>query len=128
MKIQNQKTKRESRDFSLNPQTAPLDPRQAGFTLLEILVASAIIAGIMLFVAYFGNDLVKSNIRVNTTLLTQQEMQQAIQLMIPEIVSVSQSNSGNYPIEAAATTSLTLYSDIDRDGKFDRVRYYLEGS
>lgn len=82
----------------------------------------------MFFIGYFGNDLANYNIRLNTSLLAKQEMHQALQVMLPEIRSAAQSNVGNYPIEEAASTTLVIYSDIDRDGRFERVRYFLEGS
>lgn len=91
-------------------------------------MASAIVVGLMFVVGYFGNHLATENIRINMGILVEQEMHQTLQLMIPEIRSASQSNVGNYPIESAATTTLVFYSDINRDGVFERVRYFLDGS
>ena len=98
-----------------------------GFTLLELLIAMAILGGITFFVGLFGSDTVKYTVRFNSSLLAQQEIQQTLQVMLPEIRSASQSNTGAYPIETATATTTTFYSDIDLDGKFERVRYFLIG-
>ncbi len=101
---------------------------QQGFTLLEVLIAMAIVTAIGYFVLLFGRDITSYSIRFNGSLLTQQELQQTLQIMIPEIRSATQSNAGNYPILTAASTTLAFFSDIDRNGTFDQVRYFLNGS
>jgi prepilin-type N-terminal cleavage/methylation domain-containing protein len=101
---------------------------EKGFTLLEILIAMAIVTGITFSIGLFGNDLTKYSLRFNNSLVIQQEIQQTLQIMIPEIRSASQSNNGIYPIEEASSTSFIFYSDINVDGKFDRVRYFLNGT
>ena len=99
-----------------------------GFTLLEVIIASAIVVVVGWLIVNFGIDLAVSNIRFNGSLLTQAQIHQTLQIMVPEIRSASQSNGGAYPIATAGTSTLIFYSDIDRDGLFERVRYFLNGS
>ncbi len=40
----------------------------------------------------------------------------------------SYADDGNYPIAAAATSSVTFYSDIDSDGGIERVKVYILGT
>jgi prepilin-type N-terminal cleavage/methylation domain-containing protein len=101
---------------------------QQGFTLMEIVVAMGIMVIIGVLGTYFARDITDSTLRVNRSLLTQQQLQQTLQLMVPEIRSASQSNDGSYPIVQATTSTFTFFSDIDQDGDFDRVRYFLNGT
>ena len=41
---------------------------------------------------------------------------------------MQQSANGAYPIAAAGTSSITFFSDTDKDGTEEQVRYYLASS
>lgn len=99
-----------------------------GFTLIEVLVGMVIAVIVVFFIISFAADITDSSLRLSGSLFTQQQLQQTLQVMIPEIRSVGQSNVGAYPIEVATTTTFSFYSDIDRDGKFEKVRYFLDGT
>lgn len=99
--------------------------KQKGITLLEILIAMTISVIIAILITQFIGSITDYNQRFNRALVGQGQAQQTLQIMIPEIRSASQSNIGNYPIEEASTSTFTFYSDIDKDGVFERVRYYL---
>ena len=100
----------------------------AGFTLLEVLIASALSIMIAFFIVSLAKDVTDSSLRVSGSIFSQQQIQQTLQIMIPEIRSATQSNTGNYPIQTAATSTFEFYSDIDGDGLFEKVRYFLNGS
>ena len=38
------------------------------------------------------------------------------------------SNNGSYPIMTATSDTFIFYSDIDEDGLFERVKYYIVGN
>jgi len=40
---------------------------------------------------------------------------------------MSPSSVGSYPIAAAATSSITFYSDIDADSVKEQIQYYVQG-
>lgn len=96
-----------------------------GMTLVEILVAMSITVLVAILITQLVAAITEFNQRFNRTLVGQQQAQQTLQVMIPEIRGAAQSNIGNYPIEQASTSSFTFYSDIDQDGLFERVKYYL---
>lgn len=100
---------------------------QQGFTLMEVLVTMALMTGIAFIITKFSGDLTDYSLRFNRGIFTQQEIQQTLQAVLPEIRSATQSNNGVYPIVAASTSSFTFYSDLDRNGTFEQVRYYLQG-
>lgn len=53
------------------------------------------------------------------------EARGGIETMVKEIREARQGDDGSYPIELAGDKEFIFYSDIDRDGKTERVRYFL---
>lgn len=97
----------------------------AGFTLIEIVVAMAITSGLAFFFMTLARDTTDATLRFNSQLMTQQQIEQTMQLIVPEIRSIAQGIDGAYPIAEATTSTFQFYSDVDRNGSFDRVRYFL---
>lgn len=64
---------------------------------------------------------------LSESLNVQQELGRAIRTMSTEIRITSPSNTGSYPIAEAQDFSFTFYSDADRDGLKERIRYFLNG-
>ncbi len=53
------------------------------------------------------------------------EARRGIEIMVKEIRKAREGENGAYPIEYAGDKELIFYSDIDGDGKTERVRYFL---
>ncbi len=53
------------------------------------------------------------------------EARRGIETMIKEIREAREGENGAYPLEYAGDKELIFYSDIDNDGKTERVRYFL---
>lgn len=98
-----------------------------GFTLIEVMVSFAVLATVASVVALFSQDIFKFGRFFSESLKTQQEIQQTFQSLVVEIRSMGPSSVGSYSIAEAATSTLVFYSDIDRDGLFERVKYFLDG-
>jgi len=101
---------------------------KAGFTLVEVVVALAIVMTVGAVLAQLSQRITSSALRFTGSLLTQQSIQSTLTGMIPEIRSIAQSNNGAYPISVVTTSTFEFYSDIDRDGLFERVRYFWNGN
>jgi len=101
--------------------------KQKGLTLIEVLITMALMTGIAFLITRLSGDLTDYSLRFNRGLFTQQQIQQTLQIIVPEIRSASQSSNGVYPIVEAATTSFKFYSDLDKNGTFEEVRYFLQG-
>lgn len=99
---------------------------QDGFTLMEIVVTMAIVGFLVAGIYVFIGNLTDASLRFNSSLLANQEIQQALQVMVPELRSAGQSNTGAYPVIEAASTSIRFYSDLRGDGIFQEIHYYLE--
>ncbi|MBI5079509.1 fibronectin type III domain-containing protein [Candidatus Wolfebacteria bacterium] len=100
----------------------------AGFTIIEVMISFTVLAAVVLVVALFSQDIFKFSGFFSESLKTQQEVQQTFQSLAIEIRSMGPSSIGSYSIAEATTSTLVFYSDIDRDGLFERVKYFLNGS
>lgn len=103
--------------------------KQAGITLVELIVAMGIFTIISWFIISFALDVGDSSLRISNSLLTQTQIRQTLNLMVSEIRSAGQSNVGGYLIAQSASSTFTFYTDINRDGiLLERVRYFLDGN
>ncbi len=96
-----------------------------GFTLIESLVTVvvftlatiALMGFISLGYKVYGYTKEQS-IAIN-------EARKGIENMVKEIRQAKQGDNGSYAIEKADDKEFVFYSDIDNDGKTERVRYFL---
>lgn len=98
-----------------------------GLTLVEVLVAISI----FIFLATAIVSLFLTSYRYNSIvweqLKTQNEGRKTTQDFVNELRTASQSSIGAYPIEAAASSTITFYSNIDTDTLRERIRYFKSG-
>lgn len=99
--------------------------KRDSFSLVEVLVVTAI-GSMLVFVltSFSGNIGILKNL-VNQKLQSRSDIEQTLQIMTTEIRSASHSSLGGYAIDSASSSYFIFYSDIDNDGFFDRVRYFL---
>ena len=100
---------------------------ERGFTLIEILVASALLVGMVVIAVFFAGSLADFRGIFRESLSVQQELQQTLNRIVPEVRSMEPSSTGSYPILDASENSFTFYSDLNKDGLVERVRYFLDG-
>lgn len=104
----------------------PID--RSGLTLLEILVATAIAAGVLTLATYFALDISNFGLFLGDRLGSERELEQAIRVFVTEVRSMGPSENGSYPIALADGTAFTFFADVDADGQFEQVRYFLNGT
>ncbi len=96
-----------------------------GFSLIEVILFT-LIGSIILFVtSSLSRNVSSIESFVNLKLQSRSNLEQTFSILATEIRSAAQSSNGAYPIEAATTSSLVFFSDIDQDLVFERVRYTL---
>lgn len=99
--------------------------RARGFTLMEVLVVISImgVAGIAL------SGMIQSFYRNNAYLLEQtaalENARRGVRSAVSAIREASYGDDGSYPVESAATSTLTFYSDFDRDDSVEKETYQL---
>ena len=96
-----------------------------GFTFIEVVIVIAIFAVIFTVIASFGENTNHLSSLINKSLQIEQDLRQTFQVLVTEIRSAGPSSLGAYPIESAATGSIAFFSDIDEDGIFEKVRYFV---
>ena len=98
------------------------------FTLIETLVTVVIFT--IIIVALFG--LIFYSYRTYYFVWQQsvavQEARLGVETMVREIREAVSGEDGSYIIEKAGNKEFIFYSDIDKDGEIEKVRYFLGGS
>lgn len=96
-----------------------------GFTLIEMLlvialttlVSGALISGIVAFYRY--NDYaIAQAYQVSYA-------RQGVDIMIRDLREMTYADDGTFPLVSMSSTSVSFYSDIDRDNSVEYVRYRL---
>jgi prepilin-type N-terminal cleavage/methylation domain-containing protein len=99
-----------------------------GFSLIEILIVAAIGSSIVLIVTNFSGNVNLLNNLVSAGLQSKSDVGQTLQVVTSEIRSAGPSESGAYPIDAAGTSSFSFYTDFNKDGLMEHLRYFLASS
>jgi len=96
-----------------------------GFTLIETLVVIFIFtlimgatAGLIVMAYQVHGYAWQQSIAID-------EARRGVETMVKEIRGVKEGEDGSYPIEKAGDKEFIFYSDIDKDGRAERVRYFL---
>lgn len=97
-----------------------------GFSLAELVVTLAIVGAIGWGVTTLGRDIFLFNNIAQANLNAQVEGRRAVRFFSAELREASPSSIGAYPIAAAATSTITFFTDYDNDGLKEQIRYYLQ--
>lgn len=95
------------------------------FSLIETMVAIAVFALILGAVATSIVILYRTQGYSFQQSLAINEARKGIEVMVREIREAKHGDDGSYPIEKADDKEFIFYSDIDKDGETERVRYFL---
>jgi type II secretory pathway pseudopilin PulG len=101
---------------------------QRGFTLIEIVLASSIAFIAIAVVTLLATELTDFGTTLGTRLEQERELELFMRVIVSELRSIGPAENGAYPIAQAQSQTLTFYGDIDNDGLFERVRYFLDGT
>jgi len=96
-----------------------------GFTFVETL--TAIVVFVLITAALFaGITALFRNYRYSWQMSAAiEEARRGLDTMTREIREAGPGEDGSYPIEKAGDNEFIFYSDIDRDGEAERVRYFV---
>ncbi len=96
-----------------------------GFSLLEAIIVIFIFALMMAVLSGLVLMLYQTHSYEWQQSIALGEARKGIEIMVKEIREARQGENGAFPIEKAGDKEFIFYSDIDNDGKTERVRYFL---
>lgn len=99
-----------------------------GFTLIESLVTVAIFVLALGATVGLVLGLYRSQGYTFQQAQAIEEARNGIEIMVKEIREARGGDDGSYIIERADDFEFIFYSDIDKDGDTERVRYFVEGT
>ncbi len=99
--------------------------KNGGYTLLELLIAIAIILILVPAITLAIRDLYRMHAGTISSAFALVEASKGMKEIVRDIRSSVYAENGSAPIVAIATSSLTLYADTDFDGRVERVRYFI---
>lgn len=100
---------------------------QSGFGLLELLVAIFIVSLIGVGVSRFQSTLFREFYRWQAALRADGEARSALKNLLTELRSAGPADNGAYALQVAGPTELVFFSDGNRDGRREQIRYRVEG-
>jgi hypothetical protein len=99
-----------------------------GFTLIEALTYIFIFSLLSLVISGLIVTIYKTKSYTFQQAEAIAQARKGIDVMCKEIREAKSGEDGSYLIEEAEDYQFVFYSDIDKDGKTERVRYFLDGS
>lgn len=96
-----------------------------GYTLIEMLVVVAIILIVVPTLFASIQSLYNSHASTLSESLALIETTNAVGAIVRDVRSAVYSEDGALPVAEISTSTLTLYTDTDFDGRVERVRYFL---
>lgn len=94
-------------------------------TLIEMLVVIAIVSSVGIALSGAIQFFYKSNAFLLEQTTALDSAHRGVREAVVAIREASYGDDGSYPIETAATSSLTFYSDFDKDASVEKERYVL---
>lgn len=101
---------------------------KAGFTLVEVVVTTAIVSIILIVIGAFFRDIFFLGSITGTSIETQHSMRQVLRQFAKETRTASVSVNGAYPIAEATESQVTLYADVTGDGVPEKITYVHDGT
>lgn len=98
-----------------------------GFTLAEMLVVIAMTGIIGLAMQYAIQYFYRANAYVLQGTAAINSARSGVTETTSNLREATYGDDGSYPVSNADVTSITYYSDVDKDGGVERVRTYLIG-
>ncbi len=99
-----------------------------GFTLVEMITTLAIFMIISTAVVSSIVMLYRGNRYAMEQAIAVENARRGIEQMVRDIREARYSETGAYPIITIGSTTVAIYTDLDRDDDAELVRFYLDGT
>lgn len=98
-----------------------------GLTLMEMIVTIGVVALITAAIAQAVTTFYRANRVALEESYQIRSAQKGLDALIRDLREATYGDTGAYPLESIASSSITFYSDIDRTSPIERIRYELKG-
>jgi hypothetical protein len=99
-----------------------------GFTIIEVSIAGLLIVALGVGLVTLQHFMTQGQLTAISSFLSVDQSNYAVSTIIREIRTARKGDNGTFPLELADSQEIIFYSDIDSDGKTERVRYYVDGT
>ena len=96
-------------------------------TFVEMLVTIAILSIMSVALAKIFTDFYKTNDFALEQSEAVDSARSGVSSAMQDLREATYGDDGSYPVLSAATSSITFFSNIDKDTSIEKVRYYLSG-
>jgi type II secretory pathway pseudopilin PulG len=101
---------------------------QKGMTIIETIIAFAIVGLIVSAIAAFQGNIFTYNKQISNSLITSQDARAILRTMVTELRSASSGSDGSYAIVTAATNTLAFFADTNGDSIKEKIRYFASST
>lgn len=98
-----------------------------GLTLIEVVITVAVLGIVSVAGLMFINSAYEAQRVIFQEAQAASEARRGLKAMIAEIREARPGDDGSYILQIANDQELTFFSDADRDGQTERIRYYMSG-
>ncbi len=98
-----------------------------GFTLIETMVVIGITSVVGIALMSMITFVYKTNTFIFQQSTATDNARRGVEFALENLREATYGADGSYPIETAATSTVTFYADVDNDGTVERIRYYISG-
>jgi prepilin-type N-terminal cleavage/methylation domain-containing protein len=102
--------------------------KNQGFTLIELMISTAIIIIIVAAIFLLQNFLIDQQNYTLNSFISTDYANRSVEKLVKELRNSRNADNGAYTFETLNDQALSFYTNTDKDSQIEKVRYYLEGS
>lgn len=99
-----------------------------GFTLLELMISTAIIFVIILAIIVTQNFLINQQNYTLNSYISSDFTNRSVEKLVKELRNSRSADNGAYIFEILGDQELSFYTNVDNDTQVEKVRYYLDNN
>lgn len=102
--------------------------RSNGYTLLEVVIVVGITSIVLGIITGSVLSFYKSNTNTLEQAIQVDSARKGVEYLVRDLREAGFADDGSFPIIQNSSTSISFYSDVDRDFSVEKIRYFLEGT
>lgn len=99
-----------------------------GYTLLEVVIVVGITSIVLGIITGSVLSFYKSNTNTLEQAIQVDSARKGVEYLVRDLREAGFADDGSFPIIQNSSTSISFYSDVDRDFSVEKIRYFLEGT